>query len=311
MADSFIQLPADSTGKKVDTRTEGTNSEHREVHIIGDPSANEGLAVVTNADPTGEIYGVVVRDPNTTTIASNTTNIATLKFGTGYQDQALRTVQATDSVSSVIVNSGTINTVTTVTGVTNTVNVRLDSTDGVYTIANPFPVTIASGALTSTIAVGDTLHDTADIGAAPIKVGGVAMTTNPTAVADGDRVNFRGDDLGRQLTRLQARDLVLTAYVSITSGTETTLLAAVAGSYLDLIMITATNNSTAATQLDVRAVTTGNIIHTMYLPAQTGPVGWTPPVPWPQDATGNNWTIDMPDQTGTTVYVSALFSKEV
>lgn len=105
MADSFIQLPADSTGKKVDTRTESTNLEHREIHVVGDPASNEAVSVVTNIDPTGEMYGLVTRDPHSTTIASNTANIATLKFGTGYQDQALRVVTATDSVNSVNVVS--------------------------------------------------------------------------------------------------------------------------------------------------------------------------------------------------------------
>lgn len=231
MADSFIQLPADSTGKSVDTRTESTNSEHREVHVTGDPSNNEGVAKVSNVDVTGEIYGLVVRDPNSTTIAANTALL-----GTGI-------------------------TVSSITGTTNAVYTR---------------------------------------------------QANPAAVAS-DYVPLSADDLGRQITRpLQVRDLIATAYVSVATGTETTLLAAGgAGVFLDLIMLAASNNSTAATQLDIRAVTGGNIIHTMFLPPQTGPVGWSPPVPWPQDATNNNWTIDMPDQTGTTVYVSALFSKEV
>lgn len=135
--------------------------------------------------------------------------------------------------------------------------------------------------------------------------------TNPSAIAS-DYVPQAADDVGRTLTRpIQVRDLIRTAYVALSTGTETTLFTATAGTFADLIMVTATNASTAATQLDIRAVTAGNIIHTMYLPATTGPVGFTPQVPWPQDATGRAWTIDMPDQTGTTVYVSALFSQEV
>lgn len=140
----------------------------------------------------------------------------------------------------------------------------------------------------------------------------MARTTNPTAVADGADVRGITDKLGRQLSRpIQVRDLIKTAYVALSTGTETTLLTATAATFADLIMITATNNSTAATQLDIRATSAGNIIHTMYLPAATGPVGFSPSIPWPQDSTGNSWTIDMPDQTGTTVYVSALFSQEI
>lgn len=139
-----------------------------------------------------------------------------------------------------------------------------------------------------------------------------ARTTNPTAKSDGADVRPSADKLGRTITRpIQMRDLTKTAYVALANGTETALITASAGTYNDLVMITATNNSTVATQLDIRATTAGNIIHTMYLPASTGPVGFVPAIPWPQDSTGNSWTVDMPDQTGTTVYVSALFSQEL
>jgi hypothetical protein len=61
MADSFIQLPPDSTGKKTDTRTESTNSEHREVDVIGDPTNNDGVASVLNSVPGSTEYGVTTR----------------------------------------------------------------------------------------------------------------------------------------------------------------------------------------------------------------------------------------------------------
>lgn len=205
----------------------------------------------------------------------------------------VRVVHMTDTALSTVINSGTITTVTTVTGVTNTVNVRLDTPDGIVTSANPFPVALASGGLDSTFVL-------------------MARTTNPTAVSDGADVRPKADKLGRALMRpIQVRDLIKTAYVSLTTGTEATLLTASAGTFADLIMITATNNSTAATQLDIRCTSAGNIVHTMYLPASTGPVGFAPSIPWPQDSTGNSWTVDMPDQTGTTVYISALFSQEL
>lgn len=222
--------------------------------------------------------------------AHNVTDVSRLHTGGFDSAGALRTSQATDSVSSVVINSGTI---TTVTSVTNTIAaLNVDSSGVGYSGSNPLPITIVGGASSTMNAV-------------------YTRQTNPTAVAS-DYVPLSADDLGRQLMRpIQVRDLIKTAYVSLTTGTETTLLTSTAGTFSDLIMITATNNSTAATQLDIRATTAGNIIHTMYLPATTGPVGFSPSIPWPQDSTGNSWTIDMPDQTGTTVYVSALFSQEI
>lgn len=46
MADTFIQVATDGSGKKLDTRTEGTNSEHRQVVVIGDGATNANIAPV-------------------------------------------------------------------------------------------------------------------------------------------------------------------------------------------------------------------------------------------------------------------------
>lgn len=187
----------------------------------------------------------------------------------------------------------------------------VDSSGVQYSGSNPLPITWVSGAGNSTVVVGPVASDVADAGAAPIKIGGIARQANPTAVAAGDMVSLTADDLGRPVTRpIQVRDLIKTAYVSVTSGTETTLRAGVAGAFLDCIMITGANNSDAAVSVDIRAVTAGNIVHTMRIPANST-AGWAPAVPWPQDATGNNWTVDGPDETGRTLTFSGLFSQEV
>ena len=168
-----------------------------------------------------------------------------------------------------------------------------------------------SGSISSVVATGAVLHDAADDGHAPVKIGGHAIQTNPTAVADGDIARILTDDLGRTLTRpVQVRDLIVTAYATLSTGTETTLLAGVAGAYLDLVYIMAANTSNSAIQVDVRAVTAGNVMFTLEVPG-SGTAGVALPVPIPQDATGNNWTVDMGDFSNTTLYISALFSKEV
>lgn len=261
---------------------------------------------------------------------------------TSGEGNALRVQMATDSVASVAASQvGTW----TVTGITNSIAANIVDSGGVaysgsnpvpiggtvlvsdvtaslkaalvdssgiqYSGSNPLPITIVSEALASTIAVGDISSDGADTGSAPIKVGGIARTANPTAVAAGDRVSATYDDVGRQLMRpVQVRDLTRTARVALANGTETTLLAASAASYHDLIYLMAANNSDAAVSLDIRAVTAGNIMMTVQVPAN-GTAGIAAPVPLPQDETGNNWTIDMPDITGTTITVTALFSREV
>lgn len=53
--------------------------------------------------------------------------------------------------------------------------------------------------------VGNVAHDAADSGY-PVKIGGKAETTAPTAVQDGDRVDFWADEYGRQVVALKHTD---------------------------------------------------------------------------------------------------------
>lgn len=273
------------------------------------------------------------------TSAINSINLVTLNGtapATGLNETnagVLRTVLMTDSVASVVVNSGTITTVTTVTGVTNTVNVRLDSPDGPYSAANPLPTTatlslpagqgdaatatrvvIAGNSDASVVVNSGTLTSVTTLGSITnTSAAQLTRQANPTAIAS-DYVPFAADDMGRSLTRpVQVRDLTITAYASIANGTETTLLAASAGSFHDLVYLILANSSDAAVLVDVRGVTAGNIFTTLAVPAN-GTVGISlgaMPAPASAADTGNNWTIDMPDITGTTVYATGLFSREV
>ena len=177
--------------------------------------------------------------------------------------------------------------------------------------ANTIGAVTLSGALTSAVVTGPSAVGTVDDGTAPVQIAGIARQANPTAITAGGVVKSTHDDLGRQVFRAhQVRDLISTARAVLTTGTETTLLAAVAGSFLDLVSVMCANNSDAATSVDLRAVTAGNIVQTIQVPAN-GTAGWAPQTPWPQDETGNAWSADLPDITGTTISISALFSREV
>ena len=273
--------------------------------------------------------------------------------GSGYQDNALRVVNATDATTSVNITntsiavtatdldirdltdttdsvrvyqlsgarwsteatqSGTwnIGTVTTVTGITNSVAASIVDSGGIgYSGSNPVPITIISGSLTSTVAVGPTVADAADDGSAPLKGGGIARTANPTAVAANDMVTSTHDDVGRQVMRpIQVRDLIQTAYVQLTTGTETTLLAGASAILHDLIFVMGSNNSDAAVTVDLRSSTAGTVMMTIQIPAN-GTAGISSPVPILQQTEAQAWTADMGDITGTTVSLTALFTKEV
>jgi hypothetical protein len=59
LADTAIAISAGS-GTNVDTRTESTNGNHRQVIVIGDPATNAAVATVTDAAPAATDYGLVV-----------------------------------------------------------------------------------------------------------------------------------------------------------------------------------------------------------------------------------------------------------
>lgn len=235
---------------------------------------------------------------------------ATANSGVDIGDVDVTSIAAGDN------NIGNVDIVTmpavVVTSITNSIAATIiDSTGIGYSGSNPLPTTLVSSSVTSTIAVGAITHDTADDGDAPLKIGGVAVTANPTAVAGGDRVKATFDDVGRQLIRpVQVRDLIQTSYATITNGTETTLLAGSASTFHDLIYVMMANSSDVAVIVDVRAGTANGVVASVSVPAN-GTAGISLPVPIPQDVAANAWTVDMPDITGTTVYASALFSKEV
>jgi hypothetical protein len=64
VADQFVQVANDGTGKKVDTSelTVGTNTVERQRTVIADDSNSAGLAKVTNQAPNVTDTGLVVRN---------------------------------------------------------------------------------------------------------------------------------------------------------------------------------------------------------------------------------------------------------
>lgn len=174
-------------------------------------------------------------------------------------------------------------------------------------------VTDASGRLhvTASGGVGGTVaHDGADSGN-PVKIGAQARTTNPTAVADADRVNLTADDLGRQVVVLnQVRDLVGSQTTTITnSTTETTIVTAIASTFCDLTHLTLTNatgTAVTATLKDATAGTTRGI----YALAANGGIVLAFPTPKTQAAVNNNWTITL-SALSITVNVVAEYVKNI
>jgi hypothetical protein len=90
-------------------------------------------------------------------------------------------------------------------------------------VKNTSPSGSEYGVVARALAVGDVAHDGADSGN-PVKVGGIAKSGLPTAVADGDRANLITDLYGRQ--RILVERPKLTGSYKFESGRLTVLASA-------------------------------------------------------------------------------------
>ena len=140
-----------------------------------------------------------------------------------------------------------------------------------------------------------------------IKLKGLARTTGQIPVGQGDSVDMAMDPLGRQLIRFQVRDLIQTASASLTGGTKTVLATGSAGEYLDLYQITLSNNSDAAVVVSLTDESTDIMNYTV---GAAGRVNEYYQIPIKQSASGVGWYVDIPDISGTTVTITAAFSRE-
>ncbi len=216
MVDSIIQVPPDSTGKKVQTyqNTIGANVVEAEAHVqvdtTGTPAPPGTAASPVRTDPTG-----TTTQPVSGTVTANA--------GTGVFDVTPATSVATDYLPA-RVTDGTAFIAplaeATFTGRINTQGQKAMAASTPVVVASDqsvIPVSDNAGSLTVDSPVGtptavrqsdgaafidprliqgEVAHDAIDSGN-PQKIGGKASLNEPTAVADADRVNAWFDQLGR------------------------------------------------------------------------------------------------------------------
>lgn len=126
MADTAVSITAGS-GVNIDTRTESTNNNHRQVIVIGDPSTNAGVAPV---DATNGLSVDVKALTGTLTGITNSINVylggtaGTIGARVGQIDGTVAVYFSPANPSVFVSNSPTI------TGITNSINVHLLSTGG-------------------------------------------------------------------------------------------------------------------------------------------------------------------------------------
>lgn len=166
-----------------------------------------------------------------------------------------------------------------------------------------------SSSYLSTVSAGDIAAGATDTGN-PQKIGGVGHTANPTAVTDGQRVNAIFDKLGKQVVVGGLRDMKVEAVLTLTaSTTETTLLAAVASTFLDLYLLAIENTSATATEVVIRDATgAGKARAFMVPPGETRGFALPMDSAIPQGTVNTTWTAQCTTSVSS-VKITALFVK--
>jgi hypothetical protein len=158
-------------------------------------------------------------------------------------------------------------------------------------------------------AAGDTASGASDAGN-PVKIGGVGKTANPSAVTDGQRINALFDKLGKQIVVSAVRDLKGVQETTITSSTsETTIVTAVASTFLDVYSIILANSGASATKVTIKDSTAGTTCMVFYMPSgETRGFVVDPSGAVPQATVNNNWTATCSNSTAS-LDVTVLYVK--
>jgi len=194
----------------------------------------------------------------------------------------VRSVQYGSGTMTVEITSNATNPISDPTGV-------VGAWTGQQLKSNSLPVTLASDQ-NPINTEGSVAHDDVDSGN-PMKIGGKARTTNPTAVSDGDRVDATFDDIGRQVIAPHgARDLIVKQYTNINSTTETTILTAGgAGVFNDIITLVIDTDSNNV-NITFRESTAGSTVWIAHLANAGQTVVANFGSPLIQATANNNWT---------------------
>lgn len=166
----------------------------------------------------------------------------------------------------------------------------------------------------NTMNVGNIAHDTADAGN-PIKIGGKALSADPTAVATGDRVNALFDLLGKQvfLPYTIPENMVSGAITSAMTGTTSTSLVAAPGAglrnYITTIIVS-NAHATVGTDVIIQDGSGGTTLLTIPAAAVYG--GAAIPLPTPlRQPTTNTALYCANVTTGASTKVSAIGYKSI
>lgn len=159
---------------------------------------------------------------------------------------------------------------------------------------------------------GDVAHGTAVGSSKPIVIAGRGATANPTANADGNVTRIMTDKLGKVIAVAAVRDLKGMQSTTITASTsETTIVTAVASTFLDLYGLILTNSSASATVVTIKDSTAGTTRAVIEVPAgDTRGFMLGAGEALPQATVNTAWTATS-SVSVTSLFVSAYYVKNI
>ncbi len=273
---------------------------------------------------TAEITGLDSFRVRSTAVASGTVNIRISISAAPTTDAAVVSIGSAIPAGSavighVITDSGSVTNATLsaeTTKVIGTINVAASQT---IAVTNTGTFAVQATLAAETTKVIGTVRNVGNVGgaydaatnAAPpanaIQIGGVAATALPTAFTATDLTPMMLDKFGRTIVIPQApRDLVSDQSTTITSSTAaTTIVTAVASTFLDLVSLTFTNSSATGTVVQLYNDDGTTLRWTGYVPA-TDMRGIVFSVPFTQAAVNKAWKVITVTSVAS-VYVTAQF----
>lgn len=121
-------------------------------------------------------------------------------------------------------------------------------------------------------------------------------------------MSLKQDSSGRQFMAIhETRSNIYTAAASVTNGTATSLIAADADYFTDIIEVTLSSNTTVA-GVQVSLLQDGSVVRTVQVP-QNSTLQLLFDAPLAAIRKNTVWAVDMEDISGTTVTVGARFIK--
>ena len=165
----------------------------------------------------------------------------------------------------------------------------------------------ASTIITGNVSVIGPTAENSAVATAPVTIGGRAKTALPTAVDDGDAINWLMSKFGQGIVRLALRENQGAQFTYLTNTTKTTIVTADANNRLDIHRLVISNKSSGTISVLIEDDATARTEYT--LPAGTF-AGFSGSLPLLQAAGNKSWSATLSaTPSGGNVSVTAEFVK--